>query len=74
MLGNKAAKPRSGALRMNETLSYEARLSGRLDGLDDIREEIADDGTQQEQDSDHDDGHQYQDERILEQALALLMG
>jgi hypothetical protein len=42
-----------------------------LDGLDDVGENVADDRSKQEQDSDHDDGDQHQDERVLDQALAL---
>ena len=42
-----------------------------LDGVDDVGEDVADDRTQQEQNSDHDDGDQHQDQRILDQALAL---
>ena len=53
---------------MNGTLSLEMVVV--LDGLDDVREDVADDRSQQKQDGDHDDSDQNQDERVLDQALA----
>ena len=44
---------------------------GTSDRVDDVGENVADDGSQPEQDSDHDDGDQHQNERVLYEPLSI---
>jgi hypothetical protein len=39
---------------------------------DNVAEHIADDGPQEQQDSDDHNGHEHEDQRVLNQTLALL--
>ena len=43
-----------------------------LEVFDDVAENIADNGAKEQQDGDDHDGHEYEDQRVLNQTLAFL--
>ncbi len=61
--------------RRSAGLSDNAIIALGINGLEvayDIAEHVADDGAQEQEDSNDHDGHKYQDQRVLDQALTFL--